>query len=67
MVAATVSSDYVVVTVHRRSGEAPTMTSKLSRFRRAVSVLAVEDRPDFKRVDASPVAYDDGSWLRPLA
>jgi hypothetical protein len=43
------------------------MTSKLQRFRRVVSVLAVEDRPNFKRVDASPVAYDDGSWLRPLA
>ena len=43
------------------------MTSKLERFRRAVSVLAVEDRPAFKRVDASPVAYDDGAWLRPLA
>jgi len=42
--------------------------SKLHRFRRAVSVLAVEDRPNFKRVDASPVNYDDGAWLiRPLA
>ena len=43
------------------------MTSKLNRFRRAMSVLAVEDRPSFKRVDVSPVAYDDGAWLRPLA
>jgi hypothetical protein len=43
------------------------MTSKLHRFRRAMSVFAAEDRPNFKRVDASPVAYDDGSWLRPLA
>jgi hypothetical protein len=43
------------------------MTSKLQRFRRVVSALAAEDRPNFKRVDASPVAYDDGSWLRPLA
>jgi hypothetical protein len=41
--------------------------SKLHRLRRAVSVLVVDDRPDFKRVDASPVAYDDGAWLRPLA
>jgi len=41
--------------------------SKLNRFRRAVSGLAAEDRPNFKRVDASPVAYDDGAWLRPLA
>lgn len=40
--------------------------SKLYRLRRAVSGLAVEDRPNFKRVDASPVAYDDGAWLRPL-
>lgn len=43
------------------------MTSTLSRLRRAVSSLAVEDRPSFKRVDASPAAYDDGAWLRPLA
>ena len=43
------------------------MTSTLNRIRRAVSVLAVEDRPDFKRVDASPARYDDGAWLRPLA
>ena len=41
--------------------------SKLNRFRRAVSGLAAEGRPDFKRVDASPVAYDNGAWLRPLA
>jgi hypothetical protein len=41
--------------------------SKLNRFRRAFSGLAAEDRPNFKRVDASPVAYDDGAWLRPLA
>jgi hypothetical protein len=40
--------------------------TKLTRFRRAVTALAVEDRPGFKRVDASPVAYDDGAWLRPL-
>ena len=43
------------------------ITSKLQRLRRAGSILAVEDRPAFKRVDASPVAYDDGAWLRPLA
>ena len=41
--------------------------STLNRFRRAVSGLVAEDRPNFKRVDASPVAYDDGAWLRPLA
>jgi hypothetical protein len=43
------------------------MTSTLLRLRRAVSDLAVDDRPAFKRVDASPVSYDDGAWLRPLA
>ena len=41
------------------------MTQMLRRFRRAVSVLGAEDRPDFKRVDASPAVYDDGSWLTP--
>jgi hypothetical protein len=44
--------------------------STLSRFRRAVSALAAEDRPAFKRIDSSPVSYDDGAWLtrpRPFA
>ena len=39
------------------------MTSKLRRLRLAVSALGAEDRPGFKRVDASPALYDDGSWL----
>ncbi|HKH17268.1 MAG TPA: hypothetical protein VKA57_07050 [Solirubrobacteraceae bacterium] len=39
------------------------MTEMLRRFRRAVTVLGAEDRPDFKRIDASPALYDDGSWL----
>jgi len=39
------------------------MSQLLSRFRRTVASLAVEDRPGFKRVDASPALYDDGSWL----
>jgi hypothetical protein len=39
------------------------MSQLVSRFRRAVSALAAEDRPGFKRVDASPARYDDGSWL----
>ena len=43
------------------------MTTKLHRFRRALSVLAPEDRPSFKSVDASPARYDNGAWLRPLA
>ena len=41
------------------------MTNALNRLRRAVATLAVEDRPSFKRVDASPSRYDDGSWLEP--
>ena len=42
------------------------MTSTINRIRRAVATLAVEDRPTFKSVDASPARYDDGAWLRPL-
>ena len=41
------------------------MSNALTRFRRAVASLAVEDRPNFKRVDASRAVYDDGSWLEP--
>ena len=39
------------------------MTNALRRLGRALSGLAAEDRPAFKRVDASPARYDDGSWL----
>jgi hypothetical protein len=39
------------------------MISTLRRFRFALSSLAAEDRPNFKRVDVSPARYDDGSWL----
>jgi hypothetical protein len=38
----------------------------MNRFRKirlALSDLVAEDRPDFKRVDASPALYDDGRWL----
>ena len=42
------------------------MTEMLRRFRRAVASFAAEDRPEFKRVDASPALYDDGSWLTKL-
>jgi hypothetical protein len=38
--------------------------SKFSRLRRAATGLAPEGRPDFKRIDASPARYDDGSWLK---
>jgi len=40
-------------------------TTSLRRIRRAVSGLVAEDRPDFKRLDASRARYDDGSWLTP--
>ncbi len=41
------------------------MTNVLTRLRRAVATLAAEDRPGFKRVDASRALYDDGRWLEP--
>jgi hypothetical protein len=37
----------------------------LTRLRNALSSLAAEDRTGFKRIDASPARYDDGSWLKP--
>ena len=43
------------------------MSKIFSRVRRVVSALPAEDRPNFKRVDASSVAYDDGSWLEPAS
>jgi hypothetical protein len=41
------------------------MTNALRRFRHVVTQLGSESRRDFKRVDASPALYDDGSWLTP--
>jgi hypothetical protein len=41
------------------------MSTKLRRLRSALSDLVAEDRPGFKRLDASPALYDDGSWLKP--
>ena len=41
------------------------MSQTLRRLRTAVSGLVAEDRPDFKRLDASPALPDDGSWLKP--
>jgi hypothetical protein len=41
------------------------MTDTLRRLRLALSGLVAEDRPSFKRLDVSPVRYDDGSWLEP--
>jgi hypothetical protein len=40
------------------------MTNTLRRIRVALSDLVAEDRPAFKRLDASPARYDDGAWLR---
>jgi hypothetical protein len=37
---------------------------RLQTLRRLVSDLVAEDRTGFKRVDASPARYDDGSWLK---
>jgi hypothetical protein len=54
--------DYLGVLPVPRS---PTVSNALTRLRRAVATLAVEDRPNFKRVDASRAVYDDGSWLEP--
>jgi hypothetical protein len=39
------------------------MSQLLRRIRHAVAGLAAEDRPAFKRIDASPVVFDDGHWL----
>lgn len=43
--------------------ESDAMTTTLRRFRTALSSLVPEDRPGFKRVDASPARSDDGAWL----
>jgi hypothetical protein len=41
------------------------MTEMFRRLRRALSDVVAEDRPEFKRIDASPARYDDGAWLKP--
>ena len=38
--------------------------TRLTSLRRFVSDLVAEDRPGFKRVDASAARFDDGSWLK---
>jgi hypothetical protein len=40
------------------------MTRTVRRIRNAIADLVAEDRPAFKRIDASPAKPDDGSWLR---
>jgi hypothetical protein len=47
----------------RRACDDACMTT-MTRLRRALSGLAAETRPEFKRIDASPARYDDGSWLK---
>ena len=39
------------------------MRQLLRHIRHAVAGVVAEDRPDFKRIDASPVVFDDGLWL----
>jgi hypothetical protein len=41
------------------------MSNMLRRFRNTLVLRGAEDRPEFKRLDASPALYDDGSWLTP--
>jgi hypothetical protein len=41
------------------------MSNALRTFSHALSGLLAEDRPAFKRIDASSARPDDGSWLRP--
>ena len=41
------------------------MNRPLRRLSRTVGNHVAEDRPAFKRIDASPARYDDGSWLKP--
>jgi len=39
------------------------MTNMLRRLRTTLSGLVAEDRPEFKRIDASAARSDDGAWL----
>jgi hypothetical protein len=41
------------------------MSNALRTLRHAAAGLLAEDRPAFKRIDASRARYDDGAWLRP--
>jgi hypothetical protein len=40
------------------------MNNTIRRIRTVLSDLMAEDRPSFKRIDASSARYDDGSWLK---
>jgi hypothetical protein len=57
--------DYSVVAPLRPIPKENPVSNAFTTLRRAVASLAVEDRPNFKRVDASRALYDDGSWLEP--
>jgi hypothetical protein len=39
------------------------MTNAFRRLRATLSELVAEDRPGFKRLDASPARPDDGAWF----
>jgi hypothetical protein len=40
------------------------MSNAFRRLRIAFAGLVAEDRPGFKRLDASPARPDDGAWLK---
>jgi hypothetical protein len=39
------------------------MNKRLHRIRTTLAGLVAEDRPAFKRIDASPARYDDGAGM----
>jgi hypothetical protein len=41
------------------------MSHMLRRSGRAVRGRVTKDRRAFKRIDASPIVFDDGSWVLP--
>jgi hypothetical protein len=49
--------------MERRAGARDHRYMNISAIRRALSGLVAEDRPGFKRVDASPARADNGAWL----
>jgi hypothetical protein len=53
-----------VVVAYRPLENGIAMFQTVRRIYHAVADLAPEDRPAFKRIDASPAKPDDGAWLR---
>jgi hypothetical protein len=49
--------------MERNPGDSDHHHMTITAIRRALSGLVAEDRPGFKRVDASPARADDGAWL----